>query len=244
MTDRTFSSAMFLFAHPDDADFGCGGTVAAWADAGTQVHYVVITDGSAGDNSPNAVRAQVAEVRQREQRDAAEVLGVASVTFLGELDGHLEVTADTRRKVCREVRRLRPDVLVCPDPGRLWYGEGYVNHWDHKQAGILGLTAVMPDAPSRPMFPELLDEGLEPFEVPNLYLSGTDEPDVFVDVTATFDRKLAALAAHVSQGTERSIPWVVERAELVASHAGNGARYAEAFKAFRFVDEEGDTGDG
>jgi LmbE family N-acetylglucosaminyl deacetylase len=242
--DRTFASAMFLFAHPDDADFGCGGTAAAWAAAGADVHYVVITDGSAGDNTPGAVRARVAEVREREQRDAAAILGVASVTFLGEPDGHLEVTADTRRKVCREVRRLRPEVLVCPDPARLWYGEGYVNHWDHKQAGILGLTAVMPDAPSRPMFPELLAEGLEPYEVPNLYLSGTDEPDVFIDVTDSFDRKLRALAAHVSQGTERSVPWVIERAELVAAQMGNGARYAESFKAFRFVDDEEEAGDG
>jgi LmbE family N-acetylglucosaminyl deacetylase len=241
---RTFTSAMLLFAHPDDADFGCGGTVAAWAAAGTEVHYVVITDGSAGDNTPGAVRGQVAGVREREQRDAARILGVTSVTFLGERDGHLEVTDATRRKVCREVRRLRPEVLVCPDPARLWFGEGYVNHWDHKQAGILGLTAVMPDAPSRPMFPELLDEGFEPYEVPNLYLAGADQPDVFVDVTATFELKLAALAAHVSQGTERSIPWVRERAELVAAQMGPGARYGEAFKGFRFVDDDEEAGDG
>ncbi|HYJ60839.1 MAG TPA: PIG-L deacetylase family protein [Actinomycetota bacterium] len=241
---RTFASAMMLFAHPDDCDFGCGGTVAAWTDAGTEVHYVVITDGSAGDNAEGAVRAEVAEVRQREQRAAADILGVSSVSFLGETDGHLEVTADARRKVCREVRRLRPEVLVCPDPSRLWFGEGYVNHWDHKQAGVLGLAAVMPDAPSRPMFPELLAEGFEPYEIPNLYLAATADPDTYVDITRTMDRKLAALAAHASQGTERSTPWVRQRAEEAAAQAANGALYAEAFKAFRFVDDDEVEGDG
>ena len=157
--DRPFSSALVLFAHPDDAEFMCGGTVAAWTAAETDVHYVVITDGSAGSNEPGMTRQEIAVFREREQRAAAEVLGVKSVTFLGETDGMLEVTLDTRRKVCREVRRLRPEVLVAPDPARLWYGNGYINHWDHKQAGMLALTAVMPDAPTRPMFPELLDEG-------------------------------------------------------------------------------------
>jgi LmbE family N-acetylglucosaminyl deacetylase len=242
--EPTFASALMLFAHPDDCDFGCGGTVAAWTRAGTEVHYVVITDGSAGDNSPGAIRSAVAEVREREQRAAAEILGVTSVTFLGEPDGHLQVTDDTRRKVCREVRRLRPEVLVCPDPSRLWYGDRYVNHWDHKQAGVLGLTAVMPDAPSRPMFPELLDEGLEPYEIPNLYLSGPVEPDTWVDVTDTMDLKLAALAAHASQGTDQAEPWVRQRAEEAAAQAKNGGRYAEAFKAFRFGDDDEGDGDG
>ena len=147
MAERTFASALVLFAHPDDAEFMCGGTVARWARDGCDVHYVVITDGSAGSNEPGVTREELRPVREREQRAAAAVLGVQSVTFLGEVDGMLEVTLDTRRKVCREVRRLRPEVLVAPDPSRLWFGSGYINHWDHKQAGLLALTAVMPDAP-------------------------------------------------------------------------------------------------
>ena len=237
MQERTFSSALVLTAHPDDAEYMCGGTVAKWAAGGCEVHYVVITDGSAGSNEPGAARAEVATIREREQRAAAAVLGVRSVAFLGEIDGMLEVTLDTRRKVCREVRRIRPEVLVAPDPSRLWSGDGYINHWDHKQAGLLALTAVMPDAPTRPMFPELLDEGLEPFEVPNLYLA-SNEPDVYVDITATMDVKLAALAAHVSQRAEASAPWVRERAEGLAAQSGRSITHAEAFKAFRFVDDE------
>ncbi len=160
--------------------------------------------------------------------------------MLGEVDGTLEVTLDTRRKVCREVRRLRPEVIVAPDPSRLWT-DNYVNHWDHKQAGLLALTVVMPDAPTRPMFPELEDEGLEPFEVPNLWLS-SNEPDTYVDITDTMDTKLAALAEHVSQGTGEAEPWVRKRAEELAAQSELGCTYAEGFKALRFVDDEEEQG--
>jgi LmbE family N-acetylglucosaminyl deacetylase len=238
--ERSFGSALVLFAHPDDAEFMCGGTIARWTREGCEVHYVVITDGSAGSNEPGVTREQMRPVREREQRAAAEVLGVRSVTMLGEVDGTLEVNLDTRRKVCREVRRMRPEVIVAPDPSRLWT-DNYVNHWDHKQAGLLALTAVMPDAPTRPMFPELLDEGFEPFEVPNLWLA-SNEPDVYVDVTETMDTKLAALAAHGSQGTREAEPWVRKRAEELAAQSELGCTYAEGFKALRFVDDEEDQG--
>ena len=162
-----------LFAHPDDAEFMCGGTVAKWARDGCEVHYIVCTDGSAGSNEPGARREDVAPIREREQRAAADVLGVKSIAFLGEPDGLLEVNPRTRKMVTREIRRIRPEVVVAPDPSRLWFASGYINHWDHKQAGLLALTAVMPDAPTRVMFQELEEEGLEPYEIPNLYLSGT-----------------------------------------------------------------------
>jgi LmbE family N-acetylglucosaminyl deacetylase len=234
-----FSSALVLFAHPDDAEIMCGGTVARWAREGCEVHFVVITDGSAGSNEPGVTREELRPIREREQRAAADVLGVKSVTFLGEVDGMLEVNLETRRKVCREVRRLRPDVIVAPDPSTLWIGSEYINHTDHKRAGELALSAVMPDAPTRPMFPELLDEGLEPFEVPNLYLS-MDHGEHVVDITDTIDVKLAALACHGSQlRMDRVEPWIRKMAEEVAAQADQGFRYGEGFKAFRFADDEG-----
>lgn len=234
----SFASAVVLFAHPDDAEFMCGGTVARWAGEGCEVHYVVLTDGSAGSNQPGVTREGFREIREREQRAAADVLGVASVTFLGELDGHLEVTEATRRKVCRQIRRLRPEVLVAPDPSRLWSGDGYINHWDHKQAGLLALTAVMPDAPTRLMFPELEDEGLEPFEVPNLWMA-MNEAGTYVDITDTMDTKLRALAAHESQLKLEDVEkWVRGRAEEFGKASDQGYTYAEMFKVFRFVDED------
>jgi LmbE family N-acetylglucosaminyl deacetylase len=233
-----FASALVLFAHPDDAEFTCGGTVARWAREGCEVHYVCLTDGSAGSNEPGVTREELRPIRDREQRAAAEVLGVKSVTFLGEVDGMLEVNLDTRRKVCREVRRLRPEVIVAQDPSRLWFGTGYINHTDHKRAGELALSAIMPDAPTRPMFPELLDEGLEPFEVPNLYLS-VNEPEAYVDITDTIDLKLKALAQHVSQLKVEDVEkWVRERAATWGEQAG--CEYAEGFKAFSFLDEDDD----
>jgi LmbE family N-acetylglucosaminyl deacetylase len=242
-----FATALVLFAHPDDAEFMCGGTVARWVREGTQVHYVVITDGSAGSNEPGVTREQMRPIREREQQAAADVLGVASIAWLGEVDGHLEVNLDTRRKVCREVRRLRPDVIVAPDPQRLWSGTGYINHSDHKAAGALALSAVMPDSPTRLMFPELLEEGLEPFEIPALWLV-TLEPDTYVEITETMDLKLEALRRHQSQGTDESEPWVRLRAKETAAEAsaGGGAvmEYAESFRAFSFTDDDDAGGDG
>jgi LmbE family N-acetylglucosaminyl deacetylase len=230
-----FASALAIFAHPDDGEFMCGGTVAAWAREGTEVHYCVVTDGSAGSNDPAMTREALAPIREAEQRAAADVLGVKSVTFLGFRDGELEVSLETRRAVCRVVRRIRPEVILAPDPSRLWFGNDYINHWDHKQAGTLALCALMPDAPSRPMFPELLDEGLEPFEVPHLWLSA-DEPDTFVDITETIEDKLEALRRHVSQGTAEAEDWVRERAAELGRAAG--VAYAEGFKAFSLRDED------
>jgi LmbE family N-acetylglucosaminyl deacetylase len=231
----TFSRAMILFAHPDDAEFGCGGTVARWAREGCEVHYVCITDGSAGSNEPGTTRETMRVVREREMRAAADVLGVSSVTFLGEVDGFLAVTPDTRRKVTREVRRLRPEVRVAPDPSRLWSGNGYINHADHKAAGELALCAVMPDAPTRVMFQELEAEGLEPFEIPNLYLSA-EEADTFVDISETLSVKLKALGAHASQLGPDVEERVTARAREVGERAG--CEFAEGFRAFRFIEDD------
>jgi LmbE family N-acetylglucosaminyl deacetylase len=230
-----FERALVIFAHPDDAEFMCGGTIAAWSQEGTEVHYCVITDGSAGNNDPGWTRETIAPVREREQRSAADVLGVKGIDFLGFTDGELEVNLATRKAVTRVVRRVRPDVIVAPDPSRLWTGSGYINHWDHKQAGTLALCAVMPDAPSRPQFAELLDEGLEPFEVPRLMLS-TEEPDTYVDITHTIDRKIEALHEHESQGTRdpETEKWVRQRAREVGQ--AGGLAYAEAFRTFDFTE--------
>jgi LmbE family N-acetylglucosaminyl deacetylase len=216
----------------------CGGTVARWAQEGCEVHYVVCTDGSAGSNEPGASRDAVRPVREAEQRAAADILGVKSVTFLGEPDGLLEVNPATRRKVCRELRRLRPEVLIAPDPSRLWSADRtYVNHWDHKQAGLLALTAVMPDVPTRAMFQELEEEGLEPFEIPALWLASL-EPDTYVDITDTIERKVEALAAHVSEEGEAAAPWVRERGRELGEEAG--CEYAEGFRTFRLRDDDED----
>lgn len=235
-----FRTALVVFAHPDDAEFGFGGTVARWSREGTQVHYLCVTDGSAGSNEPGVTREEMRPVRKREQEAAADALGVASVTILDFVDGELEVTLDLRRAVTREVRRHRPDVLVGPDPSRLWNrSRDYINHPDHKAVGEALLCAVMPDSPTRVQFPELLDEGFEPFEPPALWL-GAEDADTYVDITDTLELKLKALACHDSQ--VRTLPyedWVTRRAAEVGAAAG--MQYAEGFRTFDFADRSAEA---
>lgn len=195
-----FERALVAFAHPDDAEFLCGGTIAGWANEGTEVAYVCATDGSAGWNGPDRSRLQIAAIRERELREAAAVLGVGDIRFLGYTDGLLEPGLPLRRDLTREVRRVRPDVIVAPDPSMLWSGRRYINHPDHRAVGEAVLAVVACDAPTRPQFPDLLDEGLEPFEVPALWLAtGNGGGDTLVDIAETIDVKVKALRAHHSQ---------------------------------------------
>jgi LmbE family N-acetylglucosaminyl deacetylase len=230
---------MVVFAHPDDAEFGSSGTVATWTRAGCEVAYVCVTDGSAGSNEPGAKREELRVVREAEQRAACEVLGVKDLTILGYVDGEVEPTLALRRDITRQVRRFRPDVLVAPDPTRFWdESRSYVNHPDHRAVGVASMSVVNPDSPTRPQFPELLDEGFEPFEIPNLWIPTHDaDADTFVDISETIETKIAALRCHASQlGDEPVDDWIRSRAK--ERGAARGLEYAECFKTFRLKDED------
>ena len=233
-----FDRAVVVFAHPDDAEFLCGGTVASWAKGGTEVHYVCATDGSAGWNGPNLTRDEIARVREAEMQEAAEVLGVRSVSFLRFVDGTLEPNLELRRAVTREVRRLRPDVLVTFEPS-LWSGRRYVNHPDHRAIGEAVLAVVACDAPTRPQFPELLDEGLEPHKVPHLWLPSFDGADTYIDISDTIDLKIDALHRHKSQMENMGMSDVEKRIRRWAADLGKEREfeYAEAFRTFELDGE-------
>ena len=188
---------LVVVAHPDDAEFGCAGSVARWVADGAEVHYCLFTSGNAGSDDPSMTPERLAAVREAEQRAAARVLGVKSVAFLHYPDGDLEDTRDARRDVIREIRRVRPDRVVCQSPFPSF--NPYSGHRDHRHAGRLTLDAVYPYARDRMHFPELLAEGFEPHKVRGVYVMGHDEPDIVVDITATMDRKLEALRCHASQ---------------------------------------------
>lgn len=230
-----FERALVVFAHPDDAEFTCGGTIARWTKAGTEVGYVCVTDGSAGWNGPDRTREEIAKIREAEMREAAEVLGVSSVAFLGYTDGTVQVTLDLRRDIAREVRRFRPDVVLAPDPSMLWAGQNYINHPDHRAVGEAALDVVACDAPTRPQFPELLEEGLDPHKVSAVWLPswGTDG-DTRVDITDTMELKIESLRRHRSQmenmGDFDAVAKVREWAAGVAE--GQDMEYAEAFRTF------------
>jgi LmbE family N-acetylglucosaminyl deacetylase len=188
-----------IAAHPDDLEFTVGGTVARWTGEGREVLFCLVTSGGAGTNEHTPDAAGLVERRDRETREAARILGVKDVVVLGHEDGTLEPTLAVRRDLTRVIRRVRPDVVVCGDPTVRWYGTEYLNHPDHRAAASAALDAVFPSAETRAIFPELLGEGLEPHKVKEVWISGSLEPNAWVDVAATLPTKVAALRAHVSQ---------------------------------------------
>ncbi len=191
---------LVVTAHPDDVDFGSAGTVATWTAAGVDVAYCIVTDGDAGGFDAAVSRTDMARIRQEEQRAAAAAVGVTQVTFLGYPDGRLYVTHELRRDITRVIRRFRPQRVLTQSPERNWR-RIYASHPDHLAAGEAAVAAVYPDARNEFAHPELLaDEGLAPHTVPELWLMAAGgQADRYVDITGVFDRKLAALRAHVSQ---------------------------------------------
>ena len=226
--------ALVVTAHPDDVDFGAAGTVAAWTSAGVEVAYCVCTSGDAS-GEPGADRAAVARLREAEQRAAAAIVGVSSVTFLGYPDGRLTPSLDLRRDISRVIRQFRPERVLTWSPEINW--EHLVtSHPDHRAAGEAALAAVYPDARNPHAHHELLaDEGLEPWGVAELWLA--DGPAALrnhaVDVTATFDKKVAALSAHRSQvgHLDGLADELRHRLAVAAERHGLGSdRLAEAFQ--------------
>jgi len=189
---------LVVMAHPDDVDFGTAGSIATWTDHGTEVAYCIVTDGDAGGSDRSISRSDMASIRREEQTAAAHVVGVKDVTFLGYPDGRLVPSIELRRDITREIRRFRPDRVVCQSPERMW-DRIYASHPDHLAAGEASVCAVYPDSRNPFAHPELLEEGLEPHTVPQMWLVAFDFPNRAVDVTASFDRKIEALKCHRSQ---------------------------------------------
>jgi len=224
---------LVVTAHPDDVDFGAAGSVARWTSEGVDVAYCIVTNGEAGGFDEAMPRSSVAAVRQAEQRAAASVVGVSDVTFLGHPDGYLEATIALRRDIARVVRRVRPHRVVCQSPQRLW-GRIFASHPDHLAAGEAALCAVYPDSRNPYAFGDLLEEGLEPWVVGEVWMMAHDQANRWVDISATFDRKVKALLCHTSQLPDpdatdgRLREWA--KANAAAGGLADGA-LAEAFYA-------------
>jgi len=232
--------AMSIHAHPDDQDFTVAGTLAKWARAGCEIVTVIITDGSAGTNDPQHgpdYKPTLARIRADEQRSANDILGVKETIFLGYPDGELVASIELRKDLTRLIRRFKPDAVLIGDPTAVLYGNGYINHPDHRAAAEAALYAVFPSAGSRPIFMDLLDEGLELHNVNRLYIHGVEKPDTWVDITNTLDIKLKALKQHVSQSDthdvdEEMYKWAESEAK------GKNMKYAEAYKVMILQEEE------
>lgn len=190
---------LVIAAHPDDAEFGAGGCIARWAGQGDNIQYVICTNGNKGSSDPDMTPERLVPVREVEQRDAAAVLGVKGVQFLGHPDGELEYTREIRGQIVRAIRQYKPDLILTQDPYRK-----YICHRDHRICGQLVLDAVYPYSRDRLSYPEHLKEGLSPHVVKELYLWGSDDSDVYFDITDKFDLKITALKKHKSQVGHRS----------------------------------------
>jgi LmbE family N-acetylglucosaminyl deacetylase len=232
LEDSQVSRVLVVTAHPDDVDFGAAGTVARWVDAGIAVTYCVITDGDAGGFDPAVPRSEIPGIRRAEQVAAAAAVGVTDVRFLGYRDGELTVTHGLRRDLSRVIREVRPDRMLIQSPERNW-SRIAASHPDHMAAGDAAIQAVYPDARNPFAHPSLLDdEGLEAWSVREVWVMAHPQVDHYVDVTDTFDRKVAALRAHESQTAhlEDLEGFVRGWATGVAAQAGlPEGRLAEAF---------------
>jgi len=227
---------LVVMAHPDDAEFGCGGTIAKWAAAGKEINYLLCTSGDKGSSDPDMLPMKLAQLRRQEQLNAAHALGARDVTFLPYEDGMLQNTLNLRRDIAREIRRFKPDAVICQDPTMRFGGNRYLNHPDHRAAGDACLDAIYPSARDLHVFPELLVEGLEPHKVREVFMSTMQNPDVWIDVSECFERKLEGLRQHASQVgarfdqvTER----IRERSRQTARMFNLPFEIGEGFRYFR-----------
>jgi LmbE family N-acetylglucosaminyl deacetylase len=233
-------SAMSIHAHPDDQEFTVAGMLAKWAQAGCEIVSVIITSGDGGSNDPAhdaSYKPTLARLRETEQSAANETLGVKKTIYLRYPDGELEPTVALRKEITKLIRTYKPAVVVTGDPQAVFYGNGYINHPDHRAAAQLATYAVFPSAGSRLVFADLLAEGFEPHNVKRLYLHGPEKPDTWVDIRETLETKIAALKKHASQlgdwdPTEEMIKWAAEAGKKKKMKA------AEVYKVMILVDEK------
>jgi LmbE family N-acetylglucosaminyl deacetylase len=219
-------------AHPDDLDWSSGGTAAAWSHAGKEVYYVLTTSGESGEDHQRGLvlpAAEIADIREAEQRRAASILGVKEVLFLHQPDGRVEANLAFRDRIVNMLRRLKPQIVISLDPGHWAFDNFFMYHPDHRATSIAVYDAIYPAAGTATYVPQP-DEGLPPHKVREVYFSGSSRPDTYVDITGTIDLKVQALTSHRSQLKEPQRLAAILR-EFAAKHGEqSGYQYAEAFR--------------
>jgi len=241
MPGATPKRVMVVMAHPDDAEFSCAGTVAKWTAAGSEAIFVLGTSGDKGSDDPKMNSERLVETREREQLEAAKALGVGTVEFLRFKDAELVPDLNLRLAITRMIRKHKPDAFICQDPTNRWEGQEYIQHPDHLAMGEASLAAVFPSARDRLTFPQLLAEGLEPHKVTHVYVAGAREPDVWIDITSSFDTKIQGLAQHKSQMGDWPFEPMLRRwsqdtaaeARLRNYPGADDMQLAESFKYFK-----------
>lgn len=233
------SRALVIMAHPDDAEISCGATMAKWCAQGSEVHLLILTNGDKGSGDPNQDRAEMAHTRATEAGEAAEFLGLAGVTVLDTPDGELDNTRDQHERVARIVRQVRPEVVIAPDPTAWFFDNSYYNHSDHRNAGAIALDGIFPGAGNPHFFTQQLAEGLEAWDVPQMWLAWTLEPSHREDVTGYMEMKLSALGKHASQVDSGMLGFFEEWLVKEAAEEGQsiGVEHAEPFRVLKLRDD-------
>jgi LmbE family N-acetylglucosaminyl deacetylase len=232
LNDDEIKRVLVVMAHPDDCDFGAGGTIAQWSAKGIRVSYCIITNGDQGGEESGIPLEQMAQVRQKEQRDAGAALGVSDITYLNYRDGWLMPSIELRKEIVKAIRIAKPDRMLVQSPERNWE-RIFASHPDHLAAGETAIQAVYPDARNPYAFTDLKEAGFEPWRVREVWMTGSPTPNHFVDITDTFSKKMAALHSHVSQTAhnkelERMVrEWGERNAQAQGLAEG---RVAEVFK--------------
>jgi LmbE family N-acetylglucosaminyl deacetylase len=228
--DDVPSRALAVFAHPDDPEVACAGTLARWAEAGSEVHLVIVNAGEKGTTDPAADPVELARLRANEADAAAAVMGLAGHDLLGIPDGELENNSGLRAELVGRIRALRPEVVIAPDPTAVFFGNAYVNHHDHRALGWAVVDACAPMA----AFPLYFPEVGPPHQIADLLLAGTLEPDTWIDINDQMDVKVRALHCHSSQlGDTAEVLRDVVEARALEAGASAGLRYAEGFRRIR-----------
>ncbi len=230
--NKDFTRGMVVVAHADDAEYGCSGTVAKLCNLGFEMVYVMCTDGSKGTNNRNISQKELAAIRHAEQVNAGKVLGLKEVVFLDYEDSMLEPTIALRRNITQEIRRHKPDILICQYPLRTLDGKWGIGHPDHLAAGEAALSATFPSARDHLTFPELLANGLEPHKVSEVWIMSHPVPNHWVDVTNHIETSVDAILQHTSQieGSSREEVDKRMREGRKEKGIGKGMQYAEEFR--------------
>ncbi len=231
--DETPQRILVVIPHPDDAEFWCAGTIAKWIGDGATVRFVLCTDGGKGTTDPNISSVDLSKLREKEQADAAESLGVQELVLLRHPDGGLEDNDEFRKELVRQIRQVRPDIVLCPEP----YRKNLAWHRDHRITGQVTLDAVFPCARDHLHFEELWrDEGLEPHKTGTVLFWGTEQADTIIDISGTFDAKMLAVRAHKSQVNGRTNQEIEDFVKNRAREAvgDSGLEFAESFRKISF----------
>jgi LmbE family N-acetylglucosaminyl deacetylase len=218
-------------AHPDDIDFGASGTVAKFVKDGAQVYYVICTDGSRGSDDPKMTYEKLAKTRESEQRAAAKALGVKEVFFLNREDTKLVADFELKQDIARIIRKIKPDLIITIDPTFYYSEQGFINHTDHRAAGLATMDAFFPMARDRMTFPKLIEEGLEPHVTGEIWFVNWAGGNKKVDVTDTMDAKLAAIKCHTSQF--KNFADIEKMMKSRGEGKGRNKKYFERFNAVK-----------